>query len=247
MNKIIVANWKMNPSTLKEAKELFDFASSIDSKHEVIVCPPFVYLEPLLKSLETINYKLKTKLGSQNCHWEEKGAYTGEISPYMLKDLGVKYVIVGHSERRWQFGETDEMVNQKVLAVFNNKMIPVLAVGEREKDENKEEFVINQVEKAVIGVSKEKLANIIFAYEPVWAIDTGLADNPDNALSMALLIRKTASKIIGDNAVSKLKVLYGGSVDSKNVAGFLNQDGIDGLLIGGASVKREEFKKILEL
>lgn len=230
----------MHPTALQEAKELFDFAASVDSKHQVIICPPFVYLESLSKPSDI-------SLGAQNCHWEESGAYTGEVSAAMLKDFGVEYVIVGHSERRWGLGETDEVVNKKIRAIFNNKMIPILAVGEREKDESKEEFVINQVEKAIAGVSKERLNNIIFAYEPVWAIGTGLADTPDNALSAALLIRKTLSKTIGDSAASKLKVLYGGSVDSKNAADFLNQDGIDGLLVGGASVKKEEFRKILEL
>lgn len=247
MSKTIVANWKMNPETLVEAKELFDFVSSVDSKHQIIVCPPFVYLESLLELLKTKNYKLKTKLGSQNCHWEDKGAYTGEVSPAMLKDLGVKYVILGHSERRWQFGEIDEVVNKKVKAVLDSKMIPILAVGEREKTDQAQNMVISQVQKAVSGVFKEKLSDIIFAYEPVWAIGSGLADNPDNVLSTALLIRKTVSKVIGDMAASKIKVLYGGSMDSKNAAGFLNQDGIDGLLVGGASIDKEEFRKILEL
>ena len=230
----------MNPTSLAEARELFDSFSSVDSKHEIIVCPPYVYLSELSKSS-------RLSLGAQNCHWEDKGAFTGEVSPAMLRDLGVEYVIAGHSERRWLMGETDEIVNKKVLAILNNKMIPILAVGEREKDIEAENSVKEQVEKAVTGVSKEKLSNIIFAYEPVWAIGTGLADNPDNALSMALLIRKTLAKIIGEGPASKVKVLYGGSVDSKNASDFLNQDGIDGLLVGGASVRKEEFKKILEL
>lgn len=222
MKKIIIANWKMNPQTLPEAEDLFRLSAG------AIVCPPFVYIEALSKLTEAV-------LGAQDCHWEDEGASTGEVSAKMLKNLGVKYVIVGHSERRWILGETDEMINKKLEAALRNDLIPVLAIGERSKDDDRKKIITEQLEKALSGVSD---FSGLIAYEPVWAIGTGDAETPEHAIEAVKIIKS----VVGDALV-----LYGGSVDSRNVGDFISKSEIAGVLIGGASIDKKEFKKIMEI
>lgn len=223
MNKIIVANWKMNPQTLSEAEDLFR------SSGNTIVCPPFIYLEPLSK------IESGAILGAQDCHWEDEGAFTGETSPVMLKNIGVKYVIIGHSERRWKMGETDKVINKKLKAAVRNGITPVLAVGEKNKGDNSKEVLTSQLKTDLNGIDSSK---IIIAYEPVWAIGTGDAETPEHTLEAVEIIKK----ITGD-----VPVLYGGSVDSKNIDGFVSKSEIAGVLVGGASTNKDEFKKIIDI
>ncbi len=217
---------------------------------ETVVCPPFTHLEEVKKMLPS-----KVKLGAQNCFWQNSGAYTGEISPKMLKDLGVDYVIIGHSERRKYLGETDEMINKKVLASLRAGLKVVLCVGEdlliRKRGlKALKNYVKKQLEKDLkrIQNSKFKIQNsLIVAYEPIWAISTsksGHSDTPENALEMIKFIKKL---LITYYSVLNTKVLYGGSVDSKNIKNFLKYPEIDGALVGGASLKAEEVKKIIKI
>ncbi len=248
--KLIIANWKCNPATRQEAERLLNtIKKSKFKKEKVVFCPPFVWLSLFSDCLS----------GAQDCHWENKGTFTGAISPLMLKDLGVKYVILGHSERREYFGETDEMVNMKIKAVLKNGLKPVLCVGEKERETTDSEgrtvndmglVVGEQLEKALDGISKSRVKDIVITYEPVWAISTGVIGSvepclPDDAVRASLFIRKTLVKMYGRGA-DKVKVLYGGSVNSKNVADYIKEDRIDGVLVGGASLNASDFIKIIE-
>ena len=216
--KLIVANWKCNPNSIAEAKKLFNGVKDTGA----IICPPFIYLS-------VFNYKF---LGAQNCHWEQSGPYTGEISPKMLKDLGCKYVIIGHSERRIYLQETDEMINKKLKAVLKTGLTPILCVGEK-KGEKAEIVVSNQLNKNLKGIAKKDLNKIIIAYEPVWAIGTGNFCSADKANKIREFIKKKLNN----------KILYGGSVNSK-IAGDYTEIGFDGLLVGNASLDAKEFIKI---
>jgi len=225
MKPLIIANWKMNPSDPNQAKKLFGAFKELNA----VICPPFCYLNS--KVLPT---GAKFVLGAQNSHWEEKGAYTGEISPKMLKSLGVRYVILGHSERRIHFQETDEMINKKIKAVLKHHLIPVLCIGEKE-GEDAETVVSEQLQKDLDGIAQTEIKKIIIAYEPVWAIGTGNFCSAEKAEKMLNFIRrKTANRI-----------LYGGSVNSKISKEYL-KIGFDGLLVGGASLNIKEFKKIVK-
>jgi len=233
MSKIIIANWKMNPQTYAEAEQLVFSVIKIVEKQKnikVVLCLPFVWLTDL-----SHKYKNDISFGAQDVFWEDKGAYTGEISSQMLSSSGVEYVIIGHSERRWKIGETDETVNKKIKAALRNDLIPILAVGERNKGDNRGEILSYQLKTDLEGVDWSK---VIIAYEPVWAIGTGNAETPQHAVEAVQIIKGVAGKI---------PVLYGGSVDSKNVVNFISRPEIDGALVGGASVDKEEFKKIIEI
>lgn len=246
--KIIIANWKMNPETFSEAHELFNAVKKETKKLEnimVIIAPPAIWL-PQLKISDSDNMEL----GAQNMHWEDKGAYTGEISPTMLKDAMVKYVILGHSERRINFGETDEMMNAKILAAFKNKLIPILCIGENleEKNEEKTQDIIKlQLKKALNGVLQGQIeANkIIIAYEPIWAIGSGLIPTFDDILSAKLLIKKIFASLYSRVAADKIPILYGGSVSGQNAKDIIDKGGMNGLLAGGASLKANEFGSII--
>jgi len=250
MKKLIVANWKCNPTSLKEAqKMLLQLRSGIKkTKAEVVICPPFCYL-PL------VSYKmLNVKLGAQNCFWEQNGPFTGEISAQMLKDLAVQYVILGHSERIMILGETNAMIAKKVKAVLNSGLMPIICVGEtlEEKEQGKTFQVIEKALREILqGIKKQQMEKVIIAYEPLWAISTNQNNHkncsPDDALTMALYIKKLASEIFGKKAIQTLRVLYGGSVNVKNALYYLNQDAISGLLVGGASLNIKEFLGILSL
>jgi triosephosphate isomerase len=238
MKLLIVANWKMNPENLKKAKLLFmEFKKGMKDVRnvEVVICPPFVYLSELIASKSC-----DLKFGAQDCFWEEKGAFTGEISPKMLKDLGVEYVIVGHSERRKILGETDEMINKKLKAAIKAKLKPILCIGETEKERTSGktfQVLKNQLKKALNGTSNVKLqtSNLIIAYEPVWAIGTGNPCKPEDAKEVLLFLRK----------ILKFPILYGGSVNSKNAKDYI-KIGFDGLLVGGASLDPKEFIEIIK-
>jgi triosephosphate isomerase len=246
IQKLIVANWKMNPQSLNEAKKLFNSVknwikrnSDILQNVRIIICPPFVYLSNIASS----NLRHQTSnisLGAQDLFWEEKGAFTGEISPIMLKNLGVKYVILGHSERRRTFGETDEMINKKLKAAIKAKLKPILCIGEKRRKvgSRKYEEIRNQLKKAlkIIPNSFFRLPDsLIIAYEPVWAIGTGNPSKPEDAKEVLLFLRK----------IVKFPILYGGSVNSKIAKDYIKV-GFNGLLVGGASLHSKEFIEIIK-
>lgn len=230
----------MNPATLEEALFL---AMESDYK-DVVVAPPFPFIEEVGKILK------KAELGAQDLFWEDKGAFTGEVSAKELKSIGVKYVIIGHSERRHKLGETDEMIAKKLKAAADNGLIPVLCVGETkaEKDAVKKEAVIKrQLEKglSLIGQkSKVKSQMLLIAYEPVWAIGTGDPETPESALKTINYIKKLLKTT--DKSL-QIKVLYGGSVNSQNLGDYLKYKEVEGALVGGASLKKEEVQKMVKL
>lgn len=231
MSKVIIANWKLNPQTTDEAVVL---AKASDDEN-LIVSPPFPFLGSVAAALKY------AKLGAQDLFWEAEGAYTGEVSGSQLVKIGVQYVIVGHSERRRHLGETDEMVAKKFLAALKNNLIPVLCVGEtkaeREAGETRE--ILNQQLKFMSRISKD--AACIVAYEPVWAIGTGMADKPADTIEIIAMIRKNLENF------KNLRIIYGGSVTSANAEDFLKHKEIEGALVGGASLKPEEIKEILQI
>lgn len=243
MKNLIVANWKMNPVSQKEAKEIFDAIREgvRGLKPEVIVCPPSVYLYASGFGEGVVS------MGAQNMYFEEKGAFTGEISASMIKDLGVEYVIIGHSERRKYFGETDEIINKKIKAAISAEVEQIFCVGETEEQRNN-----GQAEKAVeqqikIGLKDvSDIAGMVVAYEPVWAIGTGNNCEVEEAKKMKEFIEKFLAEIYGDDVLGKVRVIYGGSVNSKNSAGYIKEAGYNGLLVGGASLDAEEFIKIVK-
>ncbi len=233
MGKLIIANWKMNPRTRREAEELAR-ASDVEG---LIICPPFVFIDDVSRMIS------RARLGAQDVFWEEWGAYTGEVSLPELQDLGVEYVIVGHSERRQNLGETDEMVARKIAAAIKAGITAVLCIGETriERDAGQTEAVVKR--QLQIGLSKlinSSTTQLIIAYEPIWAIGTGTPDTPEDMISMVKLIKNQVSGI-------KYQVIYGGSVTSKNAESFLKHSEIEGVLVGGASLRSEEIKKILEI
>lgn len=246
MKTFIVANWKMNPSSQSEAKELFNLVKKgvkNIKKTEVVICPPFVFLS----NIQNLTFNIK--LGAQNVFLEKKGAYTGEISPPMLKDVGCKYVIVGHSERRKYFKETDEMINKKIKVVLEEKLNPILCIGEtkEEREQGKTESILkNQIVSGIEKISSSKFSKIVIAYEPIWAIGTGEPCDVEEAQKIGLLIRKIISRIYNRPLSKKLLILYGGSVNSKNAAGYIKEANLQGLLVGGASLKAKEFVKIVK-
>lgn len=240
----IAGNWKMNTTVAEAEKLVFEMLDKMDRIEgvEKVVCPPFVSLVAISMMLEGSSIKL----GAQNMYFETKGAYTGEISPLMLREL-CEFVILGHSERRWYFRETDEMVNRKVKAALANKLKPILCVGERleENEAGKTEEVVNrQVTEALNDI--EPVRDLVIAYEPVWAIGTGKAASGKQAAATIQFIRDVVAKLWNKSIAQDLRILYGGSVTSANIAEFISHPEIDGALVGGASLKAEEFVSIVE-
>lgn len=243
--KIIIANWKMNPQTLEEAGRLLDGVvqglKGADSKNlELVFAPPFPYLFELKKRLPR-----GISLAAQDVSFSERGAYTGEVSALMVKNAGCDYAIIGHSERRWKLGETNETINLKMKQALAAGLKPILAVGEKEESADLTQIIGAQLAKALAGIIS--LEDITIAYEPVWAIGTGKPDTPDGALSAALLIRKIVGNIYDNYQSENLPILYGGSVNADNVKSFVLQKGINGALVGGASLVAQDFTKIIKL
>ena len=237
----------MNPSSLKEAKKIFqeiEKGFSYTKSTELILCPPFLYF-PYLKA----DQKSKIKWGAQNCFWERKGAFTGEISPQMLKDLGFKYVILGHSERRIYFKESDQDINKKLKAVLKLKMTPVLCFGENQKERkqgNTGEVIENQLLGALEGLSRNEVVKIIFAYEPVWAVFGDEWCPIKEVLKIRDLVENVLIQKFGKK-MKQISFIYGGSVDSKNVKDYLVPGKIQGVLVGSASLKASELLKIIKI
>lgn len=244
--KIIVGNWKMNPTTLEEAKRIFNFTKKIAKKSSslhIVLCPPSVYIS----SLRSRKATPCLGIGAQNAHFEEQGSFTGEISALMLKDLGVTHIIVGHSERR-AGGETDEVISKKVETVLEAGIHPILCVGEKERDHNSLylEILKNQIKNSLSKVPKRLINQIIIAYEPVWAIGAKEPMDPVIIEEMSIFVRKVISDIYGrDNAIAT-PVLYGGSVNFRNAGDIIVKGGVDGLLVGRESVNVLGFVELLK-
>ncbi len=242
--KIIAGNWKMNKNH-NEAVELINtLKSGIDTdKSDVVVCVPFVDLASVSEAIKGTNINL----GAQNMHFEESGAYTGEIAPSMLKELGVKYVIIGHSERRAYFGETDEIVNKKVKKALEHDIVPILCVGETLEERELDitiELVRVQVKKAFAGISKEDAKKVVIAYEPIWAIGTGKVATKEQAEEVCAEVRKVVAEVYGQEVADVIRIQYGGSVTGDSANELFNMPNIDGGLVGGASLK-EDFIKVV--
>lgn len=242
---IIAGNWKMN-NNIEESIKLIEEIKSFDLNKDVdaVVCVPFTDIKDVKKALEGTDIKL----GAQNMHWEESGAFTGEISPLMLKELSVDYVILGHSERRQYFNETDETVNKKMKSALVHDLKPIVCIGEtlEEKEAGKEKEVVeNQVVKAFEGISKEEVEKIVIAYEPIWAIGTGKTASADDANDMIGFIRGVIGKIYDSDTKENIRIQYGGSVKPSNITELMEKEEIDGALVGGASLKAEDFAKLI--
>ena len=241
---IIAGNWKMH-KTIAEALEFVNEVKDRvnNDKVEAVICAPFT----LLKDLKQATKGTNIKIGAQNMHFEEKGAFTGEISPLMLKELDMDYVVIGHSERRQYFNETDETVNKKVLKALEVGIDPILCVGEtleeREAGNTKDVCKV-QVEKALENVSKEDLAKVVIAYEPVWAIGTGKTATSEDANDVIAYIREVVANLYGESA-NEVRIQYGGSVKPSNVAEIMNQSDIDGALVGGASLEANDYVELV--
>jgi len=240
---IIVANWKMNPPNYKEAEDLIKkVLISIKklSGVDVVFCPPFIWLTDFSHKNKSSAY-----FGAQDVFYENEGAFTGEISPLMLKNSKVDYVILGHSERRI-IGETDEIINKKVKAVLKVGLKTILCVGEKEGQE-KSQILEEQIMSGLKNVSSNSVINnVILAYEPVWAIGTGKNCSVDETMSSVLLIRNIIRKLYNRGVADKIKILYGGSVTFNNSSSYLKDSGVNGLLVGGASLNSEDFIKIIK-
>jgi triosephosphate isomerase (TIM) len=251
MKSLIIANWKMNPSSLEKCKALFNsIAKEAEGikEDEIVICPPHVYLAEIKKELDK-NKNCRLKLGAQNCFWEKEGAFTGEISPLMLKDLGCEYVILGHSERRKYLKEKSSMINKKLKLALEEGLKCVLCIGENEKEKKKGEIqkvLKHQLEKGLSRILKDKTENLIIAYEPIWAIGTGKSCKPVEAQVVNLLIRKILTRIYDRSTAQNIKVLYGGSVDREKASTFLKTTEMKGVLIGGVSLDALEFTKIIK-
>jgi triosephosphate isomerase (TIM) len=243
---LIAGNWKMN-GLLGDARALAEglrAAVGQDATPEILVCPPFLALAAAAEILKGT----RIRIGAQNMSWEAKGAFTGEISPLMLKEVGVTHVLLGHSERRHILGETHEFINKKTKAALAHALTPVVCVGELLEERNcgdTNNVIDRQITKGLDGLSAEDMARIVVAYEPVWAIGTGKTASPRQAADVHHFIRKTVSKKWGEATAEGLRILYGGSVTPENVKELMAEADIDGALVGGASLKADSFAKIV--
>ena len=244
--KVIAGNWKMNMLPNEAIDYIQAFEPLVkDAKAEVILCVPYTDLFYAIMNAQNTNIKI----GAQNMHFEEKGAYTGEVSAQMLKAIGVEYVIIGHSERRQYFAETDETVNKKIKAALANGLKPIVCVGEtlEQREAGKtEEIITSQTRLALDGLTPEEVKGIIIAYEPIWAIGTGKTATSDDANNSIKAIRAEIAKNYGKDTSEEIIIQYGGSVKSTNAKELFNCSDIDGGLVGGASLKPEEFAKIVK-
>lgn len=244
---IIAGNWKMY-KTVHEAKALVSELSAAVkdvTDVEVVVCPPFTALNAVIATAQGTNIAV----GAQNMHWEDQGAYTGEVSPVMLKEMGCKYVILGHSERREYFAETDENVNKKAKAAFKHGLLPIVCVGEKLTHREQgitEQVIKTQVEGGLAGLEKDQVAQLVVAYEPVWAIGTGKTASDEDAQQVIGFIRGVIAQMYGQELADKVRIQYGGSVKPDNIAGLMKQKDIDGALVGGASLEAKNFAGIIK-
>ena len=244
---IIAGNWKMNKTaseTKKLIEELKPMLSDVTNV-DIVVCPPFVNLESASEALKGSNIKL----GAQNMYYEESGAYTGEISPVMLKELGVEYVILGHSERRQYFGETDEGVNKKVKTALKFALKPIVCIGETLEEREAgitNEVVCKQTKLALLGLSDDEAAGIVLAYEPIWAIGTGKTATAEDANYTISAIRAAVKEAFSADAAAKIRIQYGGSMKPSNAGELMAKPDIDGGLIGGAALKADDFSKVVK-
>ncbi|NLM75209.1 MAG: triose-phosphate isomerase [Clostridiaceae bacterium] len=245
-NRVIMAagNWKMNKTPREAVEFVNDLKDRVaNSNSEVVVGVPFVCIPGVVEAAKGSNIKV----AAQNCHWEPSGAYTGEVSCSMLKELGVDYVIIGHSERREYFAETDEMVNKKARAILDNGMIPIICCGEsltqREQGVTKE-HVRYQIKIALLGITAEEASKIVIAYEPIWAIGTGKTATTEQAEEVCGIIRELVEELYSKDVAEKIRILYGGSVKPENAKELFAMPNIDGGLVGGASLKSDSFEKI---
>jgi triosephosphate isomerase (TIM) len=248
--KIIAGNWKMYTTPTEGialANELIGALQDVDLKdNKVIVIPPFLHVKSIADIFESTR---NVYVGAQNCHFEQEGAFTGEISPKMIKDTGAEYVIIGHSERRQYFHEDNAMLSKKVIAVLNNGLTPVYCCGEtlEERDsENHFSVISSQIKEGLFDLASEMVSKIIVAYEPVWAIGTGKTASPEQAQEMHLHIRNLFTEKYGNTVSDHLPILYGGSVKPGNAAELFGQNDIDGGLVGGASLKASDFAAIIK-
>lgn len=245
--QIIAGNWKMH-TTLAEASILVEglkkALAATTTNRQVVVCPPFTGLSTVTDFIADTDIAV----GAQNMYFEEKGAFTGEVSPVMLSDIGCEYVILGHSERRQYFGETDETVNKKIKTALRFAMTPIVCVGEsleqREADET-EAFITTQIDAGLAGLTADEVKTIVIAYEPIWAIGTGRTATSAQAEEVCAFIRKRIATLFGADAADCVRVLYGGSVKGSNAAELLAEADIDGALVGGASLKADDFMAII--
>ncbi len=248
---MMAGNWKMNHNHLEAIQVVQKLGFRLDSKDydnvDVVVCPPFTALRSVQTTID--GDRLKIELGAQNCHWESAGAYTGEVSPLMLAKLNVRYVIVGHSERREMFGETDEMVSKKLRAVLGAGMSPILCVGEtiEERDQGVTDAKVKgQIEAAFARLPMEDAARCIVAYEPIWAIGTGHSATPEDANATIGVIREHIRVGLGDVLADGLRILYGGSMKPGNVADLMAMPEIDGGLVGAACLDPDDFARLVQ-
>lgn len=245
--RVIAGNWKMN-KTLAQAESFIDEVNKDikpDENVEAIICAPFVHLPSLVEKTKDSS----VKIAAQNMHYEDDGAFTGEISPVMLNDIGVTHVVVGHSERREYYNETDETVNKKVHAAFKNSLIPIVCVGESLEQREANEtmgHVETQVKAALEGLTAGQILETIIAYEPIWAIGTGKTATSDQANEVCTHVRKVVESLVGAEVAEKVVIQYGGSVNPDNIEELLGKSDIDGALVGGASVEAASFLRLVE-
>lgn len=244
---IIAGNWKMN-KTLTEAKSFVEEVKSLvpsSDKVDSVVCAPALFLDQLVTAAKGT----EVKIGAQNMHFEDNGAFTGEISPVALSDIGVNYVVIGHSERREMFNETDESVNKKALAAFKHNLVPIVCCGEtlEERESGKtNDLVGDQIAKALEGMTEEQVQNTVIAYEPIWAIGTGKSSTAQDANEVCAHIRSVVASQFSKNTADAVRIQYGGSVKPENIKEYMAQSDIDGALVGGASLEPNSFLQLLE-
>ena len=245
---IIAGNWKMYETTGQAVHLVRDLWRKVEGIEdvEIVVCPPFTSLRSISTMIEAD--RLTVFLGAQNMHWEEEGAYTGEVSPSMLTDLNVRYVIIGHSERREHFGETDDMVNRKVKSALAHGLRPIMCVGEtlEERDQGRTETKVGgQIRAGLAGVADDNIPKVVIAYEPIWAIGTGRSATAQDANQVIARIRGTVGAMYNSELAQEVRIQYGGSVKPENASLFMREPDIDGALVGGASLEAESFAQIV--
>jgi len=244
----IAGNWKMNLTHMEAIKFIQDLAYEFKNKNsiDVCICPPFTALRSVKNIIDSD--RLSFKIGAQNMHWEESGAYTGEISPLMLVTLGMDYVIIGHSERREYFSETNEIVNKKVISAFTHNLKPIMCVGESlaiRESGKAQEFVLGQITECLKGIYVKNIPDLTVAYEPIWAIGTGKNATSKDANDMCSAIRKKVGQMYTLSTAELVRIQYGGSVKPSNITELMSMPDIDGALVGGASIKVEDFTAVI--